>query len=199
MTRRIQRPPRPAIGSAVLVRPGCLRHGWLLAALLTLLLLPACSQPADVQEERSAGHGVSTRIYHGAWFEVGYPAEFTVRPSLPSSTAEGYDSAEFISPDAAVSFYVFAPQWGGEPTDIALDPQSERLGAEEMQQTSGRNLRWFTIEAADGSYRRSYLETVAQQGAVKTIVGIKYRDATARGRYQQEYQLFQQSLQLYAD
>ena len=167
--------------------------------MLALLLLPACIQPAEVQEEWPAGYGASTQTYHGAWFEVRYPAEFTARPSLSSSTAEGYDSAEFISPDAAVSFYVYAPQWGGEPADIALDPQSERLTAEKTQRKFDRKLRWFTIEAADGSYRRSYLETVAQQGAVKTLVGIKYRDPAARRRYQQEYQLFQQSLQLYAD
>jgi len=68
-----------------------------------------------------------TRIFEGAWFQVAYPADFTVRPSLESSSAEGYDSAFFDSPDGEVTFYVFSPQWGGEPSDIALDPDTEAM------------------------------------------------------------------------
>src|SRR5690242_4846750 len=55
-----------------------------------------------------------TQLFRGAWFEVRAPATFVVKPSLKSSTADGYDSVEFVAPDGAVTFYVFAPQWGGE-------------------------------------------------------------------------------------
>lgn len=116
-----------------------------------------------------------------------------------STTAEGYDSAEFTSSDGSVSFYVFAPQWAGEASDIDLNPERERLVDEISQLETDRSLRWFTIEAINGSYRRSYMETVAEQGSVKTIIGIKYRDEKARRLYQTEYTQFRQSLELYAD
>ena len=150
----------------------------------------AVSEPASQAE---------SRVFRGAWFEVVYPADFTVRPSLASTTAEGYDSAEFVSPDGAVSFYVFAPQWGGEPTDIALDPKRERLVAEQTRQAKEGARRWFTIAAKDGSYQRSYQEMLSEHGSVKTVVGIKYRDEEARQKHLAAYQRFKDSLQLYAD
>jgi hypothetical protein len=68
--------------------------------------------------------GVSA--YTGAWFRIQYPSTFTVRPSLHSETTDrGYDSAFFTAPDDSVEFYVFSPQWTGEPTDIALRPATE--------------------------------------------------------------------------
>ena len=176
-----------------------LKPGGALTTLLALTLLLACSLDAASRAVNKAGGGEQVRVFQGAWFEVRYPADFTARPSLPSTTADGYDSAAFTAPDGTVSFYVFAPQWGGEAADIDVNPARERLVAERFLQEADRSLRWFTIEARDGSYRRSYMETVAQQGSVKTIVGIKYRDEEARRRYQEQYQLFRQSLELFAD
>jgi hypothetical protein len=130
---------------------------------------------------------------------VRYPAHFQVRPSLPSRTAEGFDSVEFIAPDGSVSFYVFAPQWGGEPTDIELDPVRERLVAEERRDEDGGHARWFTIAAKDGSYLRSYRETTKEQGSLRTVVGIKYASEAARRRYLPAYEEFRRSLERYAD
>jgi hypothetical protein len=54
------------------------------------------------------------KLYKGAWFDIMYPAGFTVRPSIKSSTsAEGYDSVFFASPDGKVEFYISSPQWRG--------------------------------------------------------------------------------------
>ena len=61
--------------------------------------------------------------YRGARFGVCHPTAFEVVPSLPSSTADGYDSARFVAPDESVSFYVYAPQWGGQATDIEIDTE----------------------------------------------------------------------------
>ena len=63
--------------------------------------------------------------YKGAWFEIDYPKIFTVKPSIPSSTPDLYDSAYFISPDKKVTFYVFSPQWSGDATDISLNKNTE--------------------------------------------------------------------------
>ena len=178
-----------------------LKYTSLLFTTLLLSLLPACRQetvaPAESGPQASATERLQT--FQGAWFEVRYPADFTVKPSLPSSTAEGYDSVEFIAPDGTVTFYIFSPQWGGEAEDIALEPEREELVDEHVEKNDDRELRWFTIAAKDGSYRRSYQETVAQQGALKTIFGIGYRDEVARKHYQQQYLEFRESLEQFAD
>ncbi len=178
-----------------------LQYTSLLFTTLLLSLLPACRQEAVAPTESGPQANVTERLqtFQGAWFEVRYPADFTVKPSLPSRTAEGYDSAEFIAPDGSVTFYVFSPQWSGEADDIALNPEAETLVDKRTDQQDDRELRWFTIAAKDGSYRRSYLETLAQQGSVKTIFGIWYRDEAARQRYQPHYQEFRDSLEQFAD
>ena len=137
--------------------------------------------------------------FHGAWFEISYPGSFVANPSMESSTADGYDSAEFLSPDGSVSFYVYAPQWGGEAGDIALDPRREVLVSEKCSEKDDRRIRWFTICARDESYCRSYQDTTAQQGSIRTILGIKYRSEEARRRHIEEYGRFRNSLRQYGD
>ena len=67
--------------------------------------------------------------YVGAWFKVWYPDSFEVIPSMASTTAgKGVDSAFFRSPDGQVEFYIFSPQWSGEPNDIAIHPSRDLEG-----------------------------------------------------------------------
>lgn len=141
----------------------------------------------------------NTKIFQGAWCEIRYPENFTVRPSMTSTTAEGYDSAEFIAPDASVSFYIFAPLWGGEAKDIALDPVREKLVSSQSRRKGGVLRHWFTIAAKDGSYRRSYLDTIEHQGSVRRVIGMKYRNETVRRYYQNDYACFRQSLRQFTD
>jgi hypothetical protein len=172
---------------------------WLLLLWLVALSPSAMASAEGASPREQPNAGQRTVVYRGAWFEVRYPAGFTVRQSLRSSTADGYDSAEFVSPDRSVSLYVYSPQWGGEPADIALDPEREMLLTEQHRQEGARKVRLFTISARDGSYQRSYRDTVDYQGTVRTIVGIKYQSKKARLRYQKSYELFRSSLKQFAD
>jgi len=65
--------------------------------------------------------------FEGAWFDILCPERFTPRVSLVSSSSgkRKAESAFFGSPGGEVEFYVFSPQWSGEPADIALDPATE--------------------------------------------------------------------------
>lgn len=170
-----------------------------LIAFLAVTVSLTSTLPASGQVGQQAETNQASGIFRGAWFNILCPTDFTARPSLKSTTAEGYDSAEFTSSDGTVSFYVFAPQWSGNATDIALIPKREELVAEHRCQEQDRKIHWFTIAAKDGSYHRSYQETIAQQGSIKTIMGIKYRNEEARLRYMNTYELFRNSLKLYAD
>ncbi|GAB4435563.1 MAG: hypothetical protein OHK0011_18730 [Turneriella sp.] len=49
----------------------------------------------------------SDKKYRGAWFEVKYPADFKVIPSLQSrGMPDEFDRAFFESPDKSVRFYI---------------------------------------------------------------------------------------------
>ena len=137
--------------------------------------------------------------FSGAWFEIDAPADFTVRPSLPSTSADGFDSAFFASPDGNVEFYVHAPQWGGEPTDIAIDPTTETLSDEKVVTDGPITRRWYTISADDGSYSRSYLTTTDARGPTERTVGIRYRSIEDLRANTAAYTAFRDSLRQFAD
>ena len=138
--------------------------------------------------------------YTGAWFKVWYPDTFEVIPSMASTTVQkGVDSAFFRSPDRQVEFYVFSPQWSGDPSDIALDPSQETLRTKETKRSGDKQISWLTIDARDGSYSRSYQDTVSNNGSVRWVVGIKYKNQAAYNRYKRSYLRFKSSLEQFAD
>ena len=97
-----------------------------------------------------------TKTFKGAWFEVDYPSNFKVQPSMKSATSEnGVESAFFTSPDKSVQFYVFSPQWAGQPSDISLR-SNEKISSSKTSNTGGKITKWWTIKAKDGSYTRAY-------------------------------------------
>ncbi|EIC19833.1 hypothetical protein [Thiorhodovibrio frisius] len=138
--------------------------------------------------------------YTGAWFKVWYPDSFRAVPSIPSRTSgDGVDSAFFRSPDGQVEFYIFSPQWNGEPSDIAIDPARETVRAKETKPSGDGQVTWITLDANDGSYARSYQDTVSNGGSVRWVVGIKYSSQAAYNRYKSSYLKFKRSLEQYAD
>jgi len=125
-----------------------------IAIVLIVFSIAVCSSGADAA---AAGKGEGEfKTYKGAWFEIQYPADFTVRPSIKSSGGDGkYDSAFFASPDGKVEFYVFSPQWKGDAGDIDLDEKSEEMVSTETQKTKDRAVTFYTIRARNGSYTRT--------------------------------------------
>lgn len=164
-----------------------------------LLFGTGCTRGAGMDAGSQTSPISGYRVFEGAWFEITYPAAFTPVPSLVSRTAEGYDSAEFVSPDERVAFYVFSPQWGGDPVDIAVDPERETLVSERRAEQEGRTIRWFTICATDGAYCRSYQDTSAQEGSLRTVFGIRYQSEDDRLEHLGDYIRFRRSLEAYAD
>jgi hypothetical protein len=143
--------------------------------------------------------GQSWLTYKGAWFEIRYPSNFKVRPSLRSSSGQSYDSVFFSSPDESVEFYVFSPQWNGEPSDIEMNSESEVQVAQNTERQEGRIVRRMTIRARDHSYLRSFEDTEDTTTNTRKAFGIKYRSEAAYNRYRQNYLTFKQSLRQFAD
>lgn len=141
-----------------------------------------------------------TKTYSGAWFIVKHPSSFTAKGSLESETAgDGkFDSATFTSPDGTVEFYIFAPQWRGEPTDIVLRP-GERESAREVKKGKKLTVTSWTISGKNNAYARSYQHTLENQSKAEWVVGIKYKNAAALKKYRKEYLDFKASLEQYTD
>ncbi len=140
------------------------------------------------------------KLFNGEWFSIGYPSDFTVRPSIKSRTSiKGCDSAFFISPDGLVEFYVFSPQWNGEPSDISINTEIEEMISEKTDKQGANTVRRFTIGARDRSYLRSYVDRENKAQNTSFVTGIKYPDQDVYNNYREIYLKFVKSLKQYAD
>jgi hypothetical protein len=138
--------------------------------------------------------------YKGAWFDIQYPSDFMVKPSIKSPSSEkGYDSVFFYSKDRGVEFYVFSPQWNGNPIDIGLIPNIEVYVSENYERKNNKIVKFFTIRALDNTYLRSYVDTEDITLNTRLVFGIKYRSQKDYDRYKQDYLKFKQSLRQYSD
>lgn len=137
--------------------------------------------------------------YKGAWFEIEYPKNFTVKNSQKSSTrVDAFDSALFSSPDGKVQFYVFSPQWSGEAKDIALKA-SETQTPPTTQIENGLEVKRWTIQAKDGSYLRSYESSSETGSKINKVFGIHYSTEKDLEVYRSQYLHFKNSLEQFAD
>jgi hypothetical protein len=162
--------------------------GILLTGLLSLIITGALPQDSK------------WLTYKGAWFDIRYPPGFQPKPSKrSSSSATGYDSVFFLSPDRVVEFYVFSPQWSGSPTDIAVNPKTEILDSQSVEKGKEITRREGTVRARNGSYIRSFVIIENHLTNTCHAFGIKYRDRKTYERYRSAYLKFKQSLRQYAD
>lgn len=163
----------------------------MIAIILMLILTGGTSAIGN------AGQG--WRTYKGAWFQIKHPSNFTVRPSQRSGSAGGFDSAFFTAPGGEVEFYVFSPQWNGEPSDIALDSRYEVSVSQTTQRSGNKIIRRATIKAKDGSYTRSFEDIEDTATNTRRVFGIEYVSQAAYNRYRQTYLTFKASLTQFAD
>ncbi len=162
--------------------------------LFVVCVLLAFSAPYAKDKKKS-----DSLIYKGAWFEIEYPKNFTVKPSIPSSTPDMFDSVFFISPDKKVKFYVFSPQWSGDATDISLNAKTEIEKDVKTETKNGMKHKWYTYESKDGTKLRSYQETTNEEGTTKLIIGIEYADRDSYKKYKDDYLKFKKSIKQFAD
>lgn len=141
-----------------------------------------------------------TKTFNGGFFEIKYPPAFSAKGSLISQTAGdgSFDSAVFTSPDGEVEFYVYSPQWSGEPTDIALK-NNEKEVSRKVKKGEKQTLTFWTIADKKGNYTRSYQETRNEIENTLWVIGIQYKNMKAYNKYKKQYLAFKASLVQYAD
>lgn len=147
------------------------------------------------------------KTYNGQWFAIQYPEEFELKPRVdemdPPATA---DEMYFASKDNKVEFFVFSPQWGGDPATYLEASTGETLETSKTETTGEgmdkKILTWGTFKAKNGSYLRSYLSIRAQVDTgseVHHVFGIRYADQKTYDAYKGAYEAFKASLVQYAD
>ncbi|MFM2337503.1 MAG: hypothetical protein RL115_696 [Bacteroidota bacterium] len=145
-----------------------------------------------------------TKTYNGAWFDIKYPSTFTARSGEKSATlSTEFESAFFLSPDKQVEFYVYSPQWNGEPSDIDVTKTEKKAATSTKKRVeiTGDEIEenWWTITANDKSYVRSYYQYINNTLNTTKIFGIKYKNQKALDKYKKQYADFKKSLIQYAD
>lgn len=157
------------------------------------------SEKVNASPQKKSTSQSAYKWFDTTWFEIEYPATFTAKGSLKSSTStEGFDSAVFMSPDGKVQFYIFSPQWHGDYKDITLNSKTEIESARTHEKKGDTIITRWTIAAKDGSYKRSY-EEMNFGSTINRVFGIKYASETDRKRYLPAYLRFKKSLLQYAD
>lgn len=158
---------------------------YLLSVCLASLALPA-------QENQY-------KKYRGTWFEIQYPGNFRIIPSLQSAGVPGaFGSVFFELPDRAVRFYIFAPQWAGENPDIALKDTEETNQPDKKENKDGFRKVWYTIRPKQTGRTRSYLETTNEEGTVRWAIGIEYANRKVYERYLPQDDRFKTALQQFS-
>jgi hypothetical protein len=167
--------------------------------------LPQTSPPLA---ETTTAPATGLAEYHGSYFDITYPATFTARPAFPTGERDGVllvvtDEAYFTSPDKTVEFFVYSPQWGGEPENYLIEGDNESFLSESEDPSATTDTVVFraTVKANDGSYFRSWESTRNQLGDTQLhkVFGIKYKDQAAYNKYQADYLAFKKSLVQSAD
>ncbi|MFT5859826.1 MAG: hypothetical protein ACI865_001932 [Flavobacteriaceae bacterium] len=196
----------------------------------SLIVLGACSSDVDTanSDDKQPKHGIdSTEIrprgddtvmssktedfenpvdtFNGEWFKINYPFGFTVNPSEPTDVYDDYtfvstDEASFASPDETVSFFVYSPQWGGDPKNYLYPAPNEKIESDKttVDEIDPNNIyRWVTFADKDGNYMRSAYSKSTE--STHLVFGIKYSDQEIYDLYKESYAAFKKSLVQYAD
>lgn len=133
----------------------------------------------------------STKLYRGEWFDIRYPASFK------ATATDEKNGATFRSPDNAVTFYIFSPQWNGEPSWLGA------MAGETVQDSTqtikdGIATTRVTYRSTDGRLR-SIEDVENRELNARSTFGIAYRDEATLKKYRNAYLAFKRSLRQYAD
>jgi hypothetical protein len=171
-----------------------------LAAMTMLAAADAMAQSAKPEAKKSAP--AKWADYKGKSFKVEFPPGWKVQ-TLEAKKPRESDAATFTSPDGAMQFYIFSPQWDGTPPAIALDAAKEAETARKTEPGVSSGVKghytWQTIAAKDKSYTRTYQSFKAIDEPIHWVIGMKYSNDEALAKYRADYARFKQSLQQFAD
>jgi len=144
--------------------------------------------------------------YTGSWFSILVPAGFEASPALEAEDRVETEDARFTSPDGAVEFYVYSPQWGGTTDYFGLaagEVMADESVTEKGEGLNATTMEYKTVRAKDGSYTRSTVFISKGEADAGSMTqhgfGIRYKDQASYDKYKEAYMEFKESLEQYAD
>ncbi len=163
------------------------------------------SKPESIEPEVIVSKQMKN--FQGNWFKVTYPANFKASPNSPVEKMEDYsfvrtDEATFVSQDGSVEFFVYSPQWAGDPIEYLKKRSNEKITSDKTQKGDSDDPfsiahRWVTFEDVDGKYVRCYHSQRAE--STHHVFGVKYTNIKMYEVYKAAYLAFKKSLEQYAD
>ena|GEM_PF-1794677 len=160
--------------------------------------------PSRTVAPQSSGAPVEakTATYKGAYFEITFPADFNVRP-LDATPSMKTSAALFSSPDGAMEFYIFSPQWGGDAPGISIHPETEIEISRKSEKGRSSGVEgtytWTTITAKDKSYTRMYQDFLSTDASIHWVIGMKYKSDATLQQFKGQYANFKASLKQFSD
>ncbi|PHR28699.1 MAG: hypothetical protein COA38_11945 [Fluviicola sp.] len=161
----------------------------------------------SVHPELKPDEPIQMASFNGSWFRVEYPQNFTASPITPTQKYGDYefvdtDEASFTSPDGTVEFFVYSPQWGGDPIDYLVEKSNEKTASSSEDNTNSDDPfsvshHWVTYEDKEGKYTRSYHSLMTE--STHHVFGVRYTNRKMYERYKAAYLAFKKSLQQFAD
>jgi hypothetical protein len=145
------------------------------------------------------------KTYRGAWFTIKYPIGFTTKVREAGASQKGGqpDGVSFLSPDGQVEFYIYSPQWAGDPAWIKLGSgeteRSRKVVTSGKDITTHKTFTYVTILGPGRHYERSYVDIRQPDQKTRWVFGYKYRSTEAYKAYLPHYLKFKASLQQFAD
>ncbi len=159
----------------------------------------------------SPNYRMRVKKHKGNYFSIDYPEDFQV------VTPYTKDEAYFISEDKGVTYFVYSPLWGGEPTEYLKMKNNEKRISQKTLKGKNTNplhdinrdiqiTKWVSYTAKDGSYTRSYVhikrkssDEILKMSDIDLVFGFQYQNKTAYNIYVNDYKIFKKSLLQFAD
>jgi hypothetical protein len=142
----------------------------------------------------SVSSQAQTKKFTGNFFEIRYPASFKMKDCpVPAQC----DAVSFLSPDKTVAFFIFSPQWNGDPGMEATS--SEKEDNRKVTEKNGVTITEVTLSAKNGSYSRSFIDYENKELNTRHTFCVKYKNMSAYNKYKKQYLAFKASLVQFAD
>jgi hypothetical protein len=161
--------------------------------------------PIELDEVTEVDRELKLDTFNGQWFSIAYPEDFIPHPNSPIDTFDDYefvetDEAVFTSSNGDIEFFVFSPQWGGNPKSYWDALPNEKIESDKsLVDPVDPNIvsRWVTFADKKGRYQRSFYSRRTE--STHLVFGIKSKDQATYDKFKPAYSVFKASLEQYAD
>ncbi len=153
------------------------------------------------------------KSYDKDFFAIMHPANFSLAYSFnlvegkkDDPELEESNTAYFVSPDKTVAFYVYSPQWSGEPSALVAGDNETGSQTADLSYLCPADKNSFDENASStlhvfktNTYTREVFDVAHEQLGTRRTFAIEYRSEADRARYWQQFLLFTIGLTQYAD